>query len=464
MIQLKKIVEAAKNNRLLLAAAGAFVLIAATVTVHWWRVHPGISAPGRISAVVSVLLFSGVCVLFLRHWISDWQAAGNTGEDRKVREKIRVFFLVRVFLSLLALDVVIVLFVYVLRIALNGQSSFGDSLVFWTFTDSQHYLAIAKDWYLSEGSIDRLVQLVFLPGYPLIIRAANLIVHNWLYAGMLVSAVAFAGAGTVLYCLAREDMDHQTALRALRYACLLPGAFFYAAPMSESLFLLLSVSCVYLTRKKLWLHACILGGLASFTRSLGLMLVVPVGYEFLTDTLKHGLRGMNPLRRAAQFALLLLIPAGFGAYCLICRDVSGNPFQWMIYQREHWNQQLGLFFHTAAYQTNNAIRDYRNQDLKLTFGLWLPNMLCSFSALAVMASSVRMLRASYGAYFIVYYAVAIGATWLLSAPRYLLVLFPVSFGMAELTRDRRIDVLLTILTTIAGVLYILLFAARWQVW
>ena len=464
MMQIKKAVASAKNNRLFLTAAGAFALTAAAVTAHWWRTHPGVSDPGRISALVSVLLFSAVCVLFLRHWSSARQAFGNTGEERKVREKISAVFPVSVFLSLLALDVVVVLFVYVLRIALNGQSSFADSLVFWTFTDSQHYLAIAEDWYLSEGAVDRLVQLVFLPGYPLAIRAFHPLVRNWLYAGMLASAVAFAGAGTVMYCLAREDMDHQTALRALRYACLLPGAFFYAAPMSESLFLLLSVSCIYLTRKRLWLPACVLGGLAAFTRSLGLMLIVPVGYELLTDTLKSGLRGMSPLRRTAQFALLLLIPAGFGAYCLICRDVSGNPLQWMIYQREHWNQQLGLFFHTAAYQTENAINAYRGQDLKLMFGLWLPNLLCSFAALAVMTASVRKLRASYGAYFIVYYAVAIGATWLLSAPRYLLVLFPIPFGMAEITRDRRADALLTILTSAASVLYVLVFAARWQVW
>ena len=464
MTHIKRIVEAANNNRLFLAAAGAFVLIAATVTAHWWRTHPGISAPGRISAAASVLLFSAVCILFLRHWISDWQAAGNTGEERKVREKIRAVFLVRVFLSLLALDAVVVLFVYVLRIALNGQSSFGDSLVFWTFTDSQHYLAIAEDWYLREGSIDRLVQLVFLPGYPLAIRAFHLLAHNWLYAGMLVSAVAFAGAGTVLYCLAREDMDHQTALRALRYACLLPGAFFYAAPMSESLFLLLSMSCIYLARRKKWLPACILGGMAAFTRSLGLTLVIPIGYELITDTLKHAFQNRGILRRLLQYASLLLIPAGFGAYCLICRDVSGNPLQWMIYQREHWNQQLGLFFHTAAYQTENAIKAYNGHDFKLMMGLWLPNLICSFSALAVMAVSIRKLRPSYGAYFIAYYLVAVGATWLLSAPRYLLVLFPIPFGMAEITRKRHIDTLLTILMTAFSMLYTLLFAAGWQVW
>ena len=430
----------------------------------WWRRHPGMSVAGRLSALVSVILFSAVCVRFLRHWLSDWDAARSGVSEGSAAEKVGVAAILKVFLSLLALEGAVVFFVFILRMALKEQTVFRESLEFWTCTDSQHYLAIAEDWYLSEGSIARLVQLVFLPGYPLSIRAVYPVVHNYLYAGMIVSAVSFAGAGTVLYCLALLDMDRDTSVRALRFACILPGAFFYAAPMSESLFLLLSVSCIYLTRREKWLPACVLGGLAAFTRSLGLMLVVPVGYELITDSWKYGFRSRGVWRQLLQYALLLLIPAGFGAYCLICREVSGNPFQWMIYQREHWSQQLGLFFHTAAYQTENAIKTYRDHDFKLMLGLWIPNLLCSLSALAVMAASVRRLRLGYGAYFIAYYAVAVGATWLLSAPRYLLVLFPLSFGMAEITRDRHVDAVFTVLITAVSVLYTLLFAARWQVW
>ena len=464
MVQVKTLFERMKGRFLFLPALSAFISIAAVVVWHWWRKHPGMSAAGRASALTSALLFSMVCVFFLWHWLSDWDTSGPGKPEAITSERIGAVAIIKIFLSLLALEGAVVFFVFVLRIALKEETDFREALEFWTFTDSQHYLAIAEDWYLSEGSIDRLVQLVFLPGYPLAIRAAFPLVRDYLYAGMIVSSVSFAGAGTVSYCLARLDMDHDTALRALRYACLLPGAFFYAAPMSESLFLLLSMSCIYLARRKKWLPACILGGMAAFTRSLGLTLVIPIGYELITDTLKHAFQNRGILRRLLQYASLLLIPAGFGAYCLICRDVSGNPLQWMIYQREHWNQQLGLFFHTAAYQTENAIKAYNGHDFKLMMGLWLPNLICSFSALAVMAVSIRKLRPSYGAYFIAYYLVAVGATWLLSAPRYLLVLFPIPFGMAEITRKRHIDTLLTILMTAFSMLYTLLFAAGWQVW
>lgn len=464
MIQRKKPFARVRDRVLFLPAAAMFFVITAAVVWHWWRDNPGMSAAGRASAVASALLFFALCIAFLWHWISDWDMSSGNKAESITHSRIGAAPIVKIFLSLLALEGAVVFFVYVLRIALKEETVFREALDFWTCADSRHYLAIAEDWYLSEGSLDRLVQLVFLPGYPLAVRAVYPLVHEYLYAGMIVSSVSFAGAGTVLYCLARLDMDHDTAVRALRYACILPGAFFYAAPMSESLFLLLSVSCIYLSRKKMWFPACLLGGLAAFTRSLGLVLAVPVGYELITDSRKYGLRGRGLLRRLPQYASLLLIPAGFGVYCLICKEVSGDPFQWAIYQREHWNQQLGLFFHTAAYQTENAINAYHEQDLKLMLGLWLPNLICSFSALAIMAVSIRKLRPSYGAYFIAYYVIAIGATWLLSAPRYLLVLFPIAFGMAEITGNRHIDALLTILTASANVLYTLLFAARWQVW
>ena len=442
--------------------AALFIAVMLGVVLYW-RSTADTTAAGQLAAALSAGLFTVIVIQFIWQWLSDWLSEDDA-QPRELTEKVPAARLGAVFLALLIWQAAVLYFVFLLQMAVKGETSFLHSLDFWTCADSWHYLDIAEDWYLSEGSLDRLVELVFLPGYPLAVRLFYPIFHNYLYAGLFVSSLCFAGAGTVLYRLALLDMDRAAALRALRFACILPGAFFYAAPMGESLFLLLSISCIYCMRKRRWLFACLLGGLASFTRSLGLILLVPVGYELLTETILMGTTQVRARRRAAQFAALLLIPAGFAAYCLICRQVSGNAFQWSIYQREHWHQELGLFFHTAAYQTEEAIDAFREGNLHSMLGLWLPNLLCSFAALAVMLAGLRRLRTSYAAYFIAYYVVAIGPTWLLSAPRYLLVLFPIPFALAQLTRDRRADAALTVLITAAGVLYALLFTARWQVW
>ena len=132
-------------------------------------------------------------------------------------------------------------------------------------------------------------QLVFLPGYPIVVRIVSRIVRDYVLSGMLVSVLCFAGALCVFYRLVLEEYSADAARRAAVFLCLMPGAFFFFAPMSESLFLLLSASCLYACRKRKWLLAGLFGALAAFTRSLGLMLFVPLFFEFVSDLL-HGKR------------------------------------------------------------------------------------------------------------------------------------------------------------------------------
>src|SRR5699024_8683705 len=107
--------------------------------------------------------------------------------------------------------------------------------------------------------------------------------------------------------------------------------------------------------------------------------------------------------------------------------------KYMEHQSEHWGQNFGFFFGTAAYQLENAIK-YLSEGRATVWGLWIPNLLWSFFALAIMIPAARRLRPGYTAWFIAYYAVAIGATWLLSAPRYLVAMPVIPLALA-LTAD-----------------------------
>ena len=397
---------------------------------------------GFIAALTLTCLFAAVCLRFVPLWIEAWSNKEN-GVLRE--ERIPAGTLAKIFFGVLLWDVFLVFLVTAVRF-LAGE---GISPDFWRCTDSQHYLDIAKDWYLSEGSIDRLVQLVFLPGYPIAVRFAQFVIGDYLTAGMAVSALCFAASACVFYKLLRLDTDGEKALRALIFLCLFPGAFFFAAPMSESLFLLLSLTCVYMARKEKFLLSCLFGALAAFTRSVGLALLVPVLFELVAQ--KKKLRSYLPL---------LLIPAGFGAYCLINYHVAGDAFKFMEYQREHWHQSFGLFFGTAAYQTDYAL----NADLRTLCGLWLPNLIALFGAPVIMLAGEGKMRTSYTAYFLAYYFVAMGATWLLSAPRYMLVMFPLYIAMGEIADTRCKKWLFFGIFAVMGLLYLIAFAMRWQVW
>lgn len=436
----------------------------------WYANETDVSVPGLLSAFVSAALFAMVCLRFVPEWMRFWDKepvvnSFNDVETAKSHAQPQHAEL-KIFAVLLLVNTVVVLLVYCLRLMLGYRESFLESLKFWTCTDSQHYLDIARDWYLSEGKWDRLVQLVFLPGYPLVVRLLNYIINNFLYSGMIASALSFAGAGCVLYRLLRLDLSHKDSLRALKYLCILPGAFFFAAPMSESLFLLLCVSCIYFARTKRWALGCLFGGLASFTRSLGLTLFVPLFFELIASirgrSYIEGETGKS-MQWVLRFISLLLIPAGFAAYCYINYLVSGNPFKFMEYQQEQWGQRLGLFFNTAAYQLERAISSYGTENQNL-LGLWIPNLISSFGSLAIISFAEKKMHPSYTAWFITYFVIAIGATWLLSAPRYLMALFPISIAISALTKRSGVDIIATLSCILLYFLYLLAFVMRWQVW
>ena len=180
------------------------------------------------------------------------------------------------------------------------------------------------------------------------------------------------------------------------------------------------------------------------------MLFAPVFFELVQS--RRGWR---------RFLWLILIPAGFGVYCYINWRVSGDPFKYMEYQKVHWGQSLGFFFNTAAYQLENLIY-YFSEGNRTVWGLWIPNLIWSFFALIAMVPAAKRLRPSYTAWFIAYYAVAIGATWLLSAPRYLVAMPVIALALAMDTEKHDLAATAAVLPFSAG--YLLAFTLGLQVW
>ena len=429
-------------EKLITALGTAFLVLVFAL----WLSNTVTSTAGLIAAGISVLLMWVLCIRFVPVWLDDWS------NPHIAVPRIQANRAGTVFAAIILWDITVIILVWILRNIFGYGETLLQSLEFWRCTDSQHYLNIAEDWYLSKGSIDRLVQLVFLPGYPVVIRIFNVLLGNTLYAGFLVSALSFAGTGVMLYKLVALDNGEACAIRAVRFLCISPAAFFFVAPMSESLFMLCTVSCIYLVRRGKTTAGCLLGAYAAFTRSLGVILVVPILFELISRRAK--------LR---EYIKLLIVPLGFAAYCLINYEVSGDAFKFMEYQSNHWGQRLGWFFNTAAYQTEYAISSFAANKPNF-LGLWLPNLLSQAAAMIIMICSVKKLRAGYSAYFIAYFVISMGATWLLSAPRYLAAAFVLPIAAAILGENRKTDALLSAMSAAFGAMYLCAYVLRWQVW
>ncbi len=436
-----------------------------------------IRTPGHVeslfAAALSVFLFVLLGVRFIPRWMEAWSGLPemdvHARDGKRTGRKRRMHPFFPIVGVMLAFRLGLFIAAYLMTQAENGYTGgIFDHLDIWNGVslDSRHYLNIAKNWYQPTGD-DRLL-LVFFPFYPIVVRLFTYVFRSFLASGLFVSNMCAVFSGYLLYELALLDMDRSTAMRSVRYYCLLPASLLLSAPMSDALFLLLSLGTMLLARKKRYLPACVLGFFAAFTRLLGVALFAPVCFELVADIVrekKQGARGREFVVSCVGRCLsLLLIPAGLGLYLLINRSVSGNAFQFLLYQKENWDQSLGWFFASAATQCDQAIETLAKGNIAQFSGLWVPNIAFLLGSLAVMAGMCNKLRPSYVAYFILYYALGMGASWLLSAPRYLVAAFPLLLGMGALTKKSWVDALATCFCFAGLVFYLYAFIQRWNVY
>ena len=410
-----------------------------------------------IVVLADLLLFLLIGIVFVFRWIGDWRAPDSPLQP--IRIPLSDFL--KIFLLMLCAHFVRILIAFLWQsIAFSFEGTIADSLWIWHGSDTRHYLAIAEHWYADYDQSGTVWRLVFLPFYSILVRLVAFLTRDAYSAGMIVSILSSCFAGCALFALARQDWDEPTAWRAVKYCCILPASLFQTAALTESTFLLLSLLCMLGARRRNWLLAGIAGGLAAFTRSVGVILLIPVGYEWLTAVI-HSEKRKGPLLWGLA---LLLIPAGLSGYLLINRIETGSALTFMRLQKENWDQQLGWFFHSVRYQLNYGLRWLREGNRQDAIGLWFANLIAQFGSLGVMLFAAKRMRPSYLAYFLAYFAVAMGTTWLLSAPRYLMVLFPLLFAMADLGRKNRIDRTLTVSCLLLGQMYLYAFIGRFDVY
>lgn len=427
--------------------------------VYWNFTTPYAPWLTRAAALVSVILSGIIYYRFVPSWLGFW-SDGSQEKDAGDGAVIRTGLMGKLFFLFLAVDVFYVLLVSLLQMLVWKDVN----LAFWLNLDSIHYINIARDGYLplTEDNWDRAVELVFLPGYSYALRLVNVAVQDGVLSGLITSALFFSASGCMFYRLVRLDYDHAHTMRTIKFLLLCPGVFFFAAPMSEGMFLFFCTLCIYWVRKEKILPACIAGAVAGFTRSLGVTLVVPVLFE-IVHKLVSDKRPATVRRSVGMVAPVFIIPLGFAAYCAINYKTAGNPFQFMEYQRVHWGQRLGFFFASGAYQLEGLVEKIGSMHPSV-IGRWLPNLISCFFGLVLVCLTGKKLRPSYTAWFITYYFIAVGATALLSAPRYLMVCFPLLISIMLLTENKHADRVFTVLYAASALVYTYAWVAHWTVW
>jgi hypothetical protein len=204
--------------------------------------------------------------------------------------------------------------------------AFGDLLVApaarW---DSVWFLTIADSGY---GGGDRAA---FFPLYPLLVRIGG-VLGSPLVAAIAVSCAAFVVALAALHRLAVIEVGEEGARWTVLSLALFPGALWFSAAYSESLFLMVSVGAVLAARRRRWVLAGLLGALAAATRSAGVVLLVPLTLLWLDARRGHE-------ARTADVLWLTLVPLGlaaFSGYLALRGHAADAPFS----AQDTWHRSL----------------------------------------------------------------------------------------------------------------------------
>lgn len=308
--------------------------------------------------------------------------------------------------------------------------------------DAWWYQRIAETGYRAANDEEKNKR-AFFPLYPLLVRACR-VTGDFAIDGAIVSNLAFLGALIALGLLAlRSGLDADDAERAIFYVAFFPTSYFFSLPMTESLFLLLSVLSFLSANSDRWWGAGLAGALAAATRVTGILLL-PVLLILAWQRHRRLVPGM---------LWLAAIPIGLGAFMWHLHAVTGDAFAF-LHAQQAWGRTPRAFWQPLV----DYLRNWR--EVGEPWNLLAFNF--AVALLLLVSAALLLVRRQYalGAYAMLSVLLALSSGSLQSIGRYAIVVFPLFFWMAISARSTLVDRLISA-TLFAGLGWLLaLFALR----
>jgi Dolichyl-phosphate-mannose-protein mannosyltransferase len=318
----------------------------------------------------------------------------------------------------------------------------------WKYWDGGWYTSIAEGGYFfrppPEGS-----SVAFFPLYPLLMRAASVVVGNTSNAGLLVSNVCMALSMCLLYSFVRERWGRDVAFRTIVLLVVYPLGFYLGALYTESLFLLLAVASFWLAEREKWWLAGLAGMLATLTRQMGLVLGPALLLLYL------GKRRYDPRRVGPDVLALGLIPLGIVLYMAYLYVQFGDPLAF-------YRVTLDSFGHANVFRDGLGIINPRTLgavDFRL---LLLFNFVFGVAFVLAAVPVARRVGLSYAAFTLLAAGIPM-LVGLISLGRYMSVVFPVFILLGQVIRNRLVFNLFVASSALLMGLLAVLFANRYWV-
>jgi len=281
--------------------------------------------------------------------------------------------------------------------------------------DSFWYLDIAKNGYSIEYNPWGLYNIVFFPLYPFLIRilsfftTGNLILAGWILSSTFLLLTLF-----YFFKLVKEFHPETNHYLPIIFLLVFPTAFFFNAVYTESLFLFLSLATFYYGLKKNFLYAGIFGLFASLTRVTGILLFIPLIWEYLRN---NNFKLKSIINQ--KILPIFLVPLGTFSFFLYHYFKFGN-FLLFFEVQKNWGRAFTLQKGHFDFFSNPAIVNFILDVVFIVF------------VFIILFFVFKKLRTSYGLYMLTTIAIALSTGTFMSIGRYILVLFPIYILLASI--------------------------------
>lgn len=315
----------------------------------------------------------------------------------------------------------------------------------WTNMDGIHYIRIAKEGYFQYGE-------AFFPLYPLLIRWVAAFSHLSLpSAGALISNIGFFFGLIIFYTLLKKK-SVSWARWGIAMMITFPSSFFFAAVYTEGLFFFLLAATIAFADKKNWIAAGIFGGLASATRTVGVLVLIPVLWEYWRSKPKQILW--------TDILGLLCIPLGLVWYMIFLFQRTGDPLMFFHAQSAFGANRSGstlILLPQVIWRYCKIIFTAFGQPTPVSYAVSVAEFIFTLGAYSVLYYGLRLKEKwSYLIFGLIVLTIPTLTGTLSSIPRYVVTIFPIFIILGKIKKTWFKAVLLfifSILQIVGAMLY-----------
>jgi Mannosyltransferase (PIG-V) len=318
-------------------------------------------------------------------------------------------------------------------------------LEIWNRWDSLHYLRLAEFGYDAKD----VWKAWFYPLFPWLTRAVAQIVGNYVVAAFIVSGFALIAATMVLRRIVELDFSSAVALRTVWFLLIFPTAYFLHIGYTESLFLALAFGSIFAARTERWWVAGLLGGLSWMTRANGVVVLPTLVVEIIHQW-------FATKRWQWRWLWIGLVPAGFGVYLTLNWYVTGDPFAFLRMRKT----VAAMSFAWPWVGIREAIGNFRRSPNQAEM-VGAQELYFAILGFICMIASWFKLRPAYAAWITGSWLLFNSATFIESAPRYALSMFPIFVLFALAGANRFWNAAITVWSLFSLALFASLFVRGW---